>query len=577
MVSIFTRLRALVFLIFMFNSLLIMDVFGASPDAGTILREQTPQQQPAPPTKEGLPEIQKSESAKKEGASIQVKQFKITGATVFSETELTQLLIDLAGQNLTMADLEGATLRLARYYHSKGYLLASAIVPQQEVKNGIVTLQIIEGRLGDIKIEPGKRTSADTAKLWISSSASSGSIVSSGLERGLLLLSDQPEVQIKSTLTPGATPGASDLLVKVSDGPLVKAAVEFDTYGSRFTGRERGTARMDINNPSGRGDLAGLRYTAADGLNYIRLNYAIPVGHQGLKIGAAYSYMDYELLKPFDTLDGKGRAQTFSLNAAYPVVRSQTLNTWLTINYDYKRLTNEALDSKTSDKDINVVTAGGAIDMADRFMGGGSNSIGLNYTAGDLRLARVQSDANTDAATARAAGFYHKISYNISRNQQVAENLTLFVAYSAQISFNNLDSSEKFSVGGPFGVRAFSSTEGDGDSGHMLTAELRWFTPFKPWGSTTVLTAFYDYARTRLHHNTWSGWQGSNASLKNSYNLQGAGLSLTIFKANDFVGRAVAAWKIGHNNGADANGNDVDARSLSGRFWFQVTKYFSFL
>ncbi|MCE5312730.1 MAG: hypothetical protein LLF86_06205 [Nitrospiraceae bacterium] len=551
--------------------------FAASPDAGTILREQTPQQQPTPPTKEGLPQIQKSEPAKKAGSTVYVKKFRITGATVLSELELTQILIDLVGQDLTMSDLEGAALRLARYYHSKGYLLASAIVPQQEVKDGIVTLQVIEGRLGEIKIEPGKRTSADTAKAWISASSSTGAIVTTGLERGLLLLGDQPEVQIKSTLTPGATPGASDLLVKVSDGSLVRAAVDFDTYGNRFTGRERGTARMEINNPSGRGDQAGIRYTAAEGLNYLRLNYSMPVGHQGLKIGAAYSYMDYELLKPFDTLNGKGNAHTFSVNAAYPVVRSQALNTWLTINYDYKRLTNKALDSKTSDKDVNVVTAGGSVDTADRFMGGGSNNLSFNYSAGDLRLSRVPSDADADASAAGTAGFYHKITYSISRNQQIVDNLTLFVAYSAQISFNNLDSSEKFSVGGPFGVRAYSSTEGDGDSGHMLTAELRWFTPFKPWGSTTVVSAFYDYARTTLHHKTWNGWQGSNASLKNSYDLQGAGLSFTILKANDFVGRAVAAWKVGHNNGTDTNGNDVEGRSLSGRFWFQLTKYFSFL
>ncbi|WP_318531834.1 ShlB/FhaC/HecB family hemolysin secretion/activation protein, partial [Pseudomonas huaxiensis] len=77
---------------------------------------------------------------------------------------------------------------------------------------------------------------------------------SAELERSLLLLSDTPGVEVKSTLKPGASVGATDLLVDVTPGPLLSGSVDADNYGNRYTGEYRLGGTLNVNSPLGLGD-----------------------------------------------------------------------------------------------------------------------------------------------------------------------------------------------------------------------------------------------------------------------------------------------------------------------------------
>ena len=76
--------------------------------------------------------------------------------------------------------------------------------------------------------------------------------------------------------------------------------------------------------------------------------------------------------------------------------------------------------------------------------------------------------------------------------------MSIYVHANAQHANQNLDSSERFGLGGAQGVRAYPSGEGYGDEGALLQTELRiragYFTPY----------GFYDAGWVRLNANPWT-------------------------------------------------------------------------
>ena len=141
------------------------------------------------------------------------------------------------------------------------------------------------------------------------------------------------------------------------------------------------------------------------------------------------------------------------------------------------------------------------------------------------------------------------------------------------MAFNNLDSSEKISLGGPNGVRAFPSGEANGDSGYTVTGELRYDLPPLLPKLTLQLCGFYDYGSVTLHNKTWDGWQGTNPALPNDYSLSGAGIGILLRQTDLFAIKASWAWKLSDNpgamNGVDGNGkDDIGQLWLQGSFWF---------
>jgi hemolysin activation/secretion protein len=66
-----------------------------------------------------------------------------------------------------------------------------------------------------------------------------------------------------------------------------------------------------------------------------------------------------------------------------------------------------------------------------------------------------------------------RLAYALSRLQRLTNADTLSLAVSGQVANKNLDSSEKFSLGGATGVRTYPQGEADGNEGYLASVELR--------------------------------------------------------------------------------------------------------
>lgn len=552
---------------------------------GTLLEQEkefVPRQQ-----KPAFPPIIKPETTApgKEGPSdlkIHVKEFRLDGAiTALTRAELLDLVKDLVGRELNMEGLQRAADRITNYYRNKGYLLARAVLQKQDITEGIITITVIEGVLeddpqdGGIRINGTKvRMDEDVIRKTLRNAAPPGKALrQEELERGILLLNDMPGLSSSANLEAGATPGATRLAIDAKEGSLLNFYGMFDNYGNRYTGSSRVTAGLNLNDLTGRGDqlaLSGNKTIDGD-YYFVSGAYNRPVGYSGLNLGLSYNRLEYKVGEELQDLGSKGSVDNVTFSARYPWIKNRLSTLLIMASYDWKMLENYALDTKISDKRVHAVNLGLQYYGTDSFLGGGFNQLGITLTAGVLDLGKLEANLDTDRVTADTHGSYGKMGFNAARLQKVIETVNISISSSGQISSKNLDTSEKFILGGPTGVRAYPSSEGIGDYGIRASAELRW-SPLRgtPVGDLQVIS-FYDIGAVRQYDHVWSN---AGLTTPNEYTIQGAGFGMSIGKAGLFDARVMYAFKIGDNPGANAQGNDSDGKSNHQRIWFQISAMF---
>jgi hemolysin activation/secretion protein len=527
----------------------------APPDAGRLLQEPrfgAPLPSPAAPALKVEPAATSAIPAG--GAKAQLASVRISGNTAFSSEALAALLGDSIGKELTFAELSQLADRITAHYRQAGYLVARAYLPAQEVKAGVLDIAVLEGTLGQVEL----RNTAGLGGSALSPLAAlpqGAPVREQSLERALLTLADLPGTQVQSTLRPGTTVGASDLLVEVNRTQAFQGMADIDNFGSTYTGQYRVGTSLYWNNPLDRGDQLSLRLQASNTrMHYARLGYQLPLGSGGTRIGVAVSHLDYRLGKEFAALDADGKANTVSLYVRHPLLRSLENNWYAQFQVDAKNLRdNVGSTATTSVHQLRNAVLGLNGDWRDALGGAASNSLAVNLTTGQLRL--DNDSLAQDAASARSAGHFSKLSYQLQRVQALRPGWSLALDLSGQQADRNLASAEKFSLGGSHGVRAYAQGEGLGDSGWLASAALRW-QPAPGW----QLQAFYDAGGVQLNHKAWS----STASTGNRAHLAGAGLGVG-WATDRLAFSLTSAW--------GTEGRASDGRR-GARLWAQATVAF---
>ena len=544
------------------------------PDAGTLQREgergrMLDLPRPALPAAPTAPM-----KAPDKGASVTVHAFQITGATLVPEAELNALLADLVGQTLTLADLERAAQRIAEHYRARGWF-ARVYLPAQEIRDGVVKIAVVEGRLGGIDVESSgsrsrSRSDSEFVRRVVARPQAIGEpLRADGLERALLLANDLPGIAARGVLEPGKTVGETRLRLKIEDTPLLAGDATLANNGIPSTGVAQLAAGLRLNSPSGRGDQLGMRTLVSRGSEMLRLHYGIPLNDDGLRLSTYVSGMRYRLGDDFAALDASGRANVFGLGLTYPWLRAQTANLQLGGVAETRRYADDSLGAPLHRRraDALALKAGG--DRSDGLGRGGLTQAEIVLTAGRLDLGGNAADLAADQAGPHADGRYARLAASLSRLQRLPADFILSAAFSAQLAGSNLDSSEKFVLGGPSGVRAYPVNEGAGDEGWLFSLELR--RELSPgWQAYALL----DGGEVRLHRNEWPGWQGGTAT-PNHYRLSGAGLGLSWNRAGDFTLNFTVATPLGGNPGQTAAGHNGDGSNpRAARAWLSLGKLF---
>lgn len=306
---------------------------------------------------------------------------------------------------------------------------------------------MLDGRYGKVALRNQSGVSDDLANGLLDGINTGDMVAAAPLENRLLLLSDLPGVQVKSTLVPGSSVGASDLIVDLTPGQRVSGSVDADNAGNRYTGANRIGATVNLNDPTGHGDVATVRVlTSGAGLNYARISYQTQIGKA--KAGVAYSDLHYQLEREFAPLGANGTAKIASVYGNYPLIRSRNTNLYAQMNFDAKRF-EDKVDSTLSmtNKTARVLITSLYGDHHDDIGGGGLNNYALTWSTGEIKL-QTPSLRAFDAASAGSNGHYNKLGFSAARLQSVTEAVALSGAINGQFASKNLDVSEKMKLGG---------------------------------------------------------------------------------------------------------------------------------
>ena len=540
---------------------------GASAAAPPIGAGGQIQQIPPPPEPQrSIPDIRidhgaQARDAGPAGPKVLVRSLRVTGETLFTEAELVAITGFQPGGQLDLRDLRLMAAKISAFYNRRGYFVAQAYVPAQGIEDGLVTIVVIEGRYGKVGLDNHTNLSNRLARSVLRG-LDSGDVVAGGpLERRLLLLSDMPGVVVKSTLSPGAAVGTSDLDVVLTPGPRFSGEIDGDNAGSPYSGVYRLGGTLNVNDPTGHGDQLSLRALSSfDGLDYGRVAYQLRV--QDATVGVSYAALDYRLHGAFAPLQAHGTAQVASVYASYPLVRSYDNNLELVGDVDYRTFQDrEDAVASVIDKTETALQIGIRGDHHDGFGGGGWNQYSLGYTFGDLDL-RTPSDRLLDAATAHAGGGYGKLSYSFSRLQTVAGPFSIYGLIRGQFASKNLDISEKMELGGAYAVRSFAEGEFFGDDGYVATLEARLMLPPPPAPipGRLQLIGFFDTGAVKSNHTPWQPGPNRQSG-------SGAGVGLDWTAPGNFVVRASYAHIVGDTKG-------IPGPISQGRAWVQLVKFF---
>jgi hemolysin activation/secretion protein len=526
------------------------------------------QQIPQPPALEkSLPDIPTArQTAPLVPATDETKIFvgsiAVTGETLFPESTLIEVTGFRPGSELGLSDLRNMAARITDYYSSKGYFVSQAFLPAQDIKDGVVTIAVIEGRYDKITFRNQSPLSDRVLGDAFEGLNAGDPVATAPLERSLLLASDIPGVAVKSTMVPGAAVGTSDLVVDVVPGPSVTGSIEADNWGNPYTGADRVGGTVNLNDPLGIGDVLSARVlgSTSGGLQYGRLSYQALVDNATL--GVAYTAFHYHLDKQFKPLNANGSEQIGSIYGSYPVIRSYDNNLYVQADFDYRTFQdNIGATASTTDKQAVVFSSGISGDHRDNFGGGGSDTYDLTATFGNLDIQSPISRA-ADAETARTNGQYAKLSGSVSRLQHLFGPVSLYGSVRGQVASKNLDISEKMELGGATGVRAYPEGEAYGDQGYLATLEARWLLPEwdGPIPGRVQLISFLDTGYVDSNQSPWLNGH-------NDVTRSGVGVGANWEDTNNFAVNVSYAVELG-----DARA--TSAPDHTGRLWVQLVKYF---
>ncbi len=299
------------------------------------VKQKKPLQPEQPPT-DILPPVQPTPRGPAEKGPVLrvfVRQIEVVGSTVLSPEEWAQLTAPYENREVTTEDLEELRRQITLAYIDKGYPNSGAVLPDQAVVDGMITMQVIEGRLSDVRIQGTKWFRPSYLRDRIELSAGPPVNMNPLRDRLQLLLQDDRLERLNAELKPGAVPGEAILDVSVQETNPVRAYVEYNNYINPTVGENQLRGTVAHRNLTGRGDVLSMSFGASGQASPAKIGvfpsvdafYAVPLNRYDTTFFAGYRFFKFKVVEdPFRPLDIKSETQIFTLSLRQPVYR--TLN-----------------------------------------------------------------------------------------------------------------------------------------------------------------------------------------------------------------------------------------------------------
>lgn len=396
--------------------------------------------------------------------SIYVDKIEINKSSILSETELNNLISDYQSRDVTINELRELVSKINELYTKKGYITAQAVLPEQNVENGVVKIELIEGKIGEIILQGNQYTK--DRYIINRLSINRGDIISiDTLEKELFYFNVVNDINLQAELKAGKKYGTTDLILKIDEPPKTQKSIFADIRGRKESGKIRYGLNYTNNSLLGYRDRINLSYFETEGTNGGTISYDFPIKIWDTRINISYNnnvsdiiYGDYE------SVSIKGEYEDYGVSFNQPLIVKEGFKADGGFEYKYKSSDTffsgfNLLETEIETYSFHLTTQ----SIKDKKLLFANYNILKGYTKsgqGDYNDPGVSSEfMKYNAFFERQHVLNNKNSFNIKTYVQLANNKLL-------------PSSEQISIGGMSTVRGYEEGRLTGDQGYYITLEL---------------------------------------------------------------------------------------------------------
>ena len=409
-----------------------------------------------------------------EALKVTIKQFNFEGNTKFSNQELQQQLTSYINKPITFAQLIAARTAITKFYTKNNYITSGAFIPPQTISDkGILTLQVVEGKVGEINVKIQGRLNESYIKSRLEK-ATATPLNQEKLLSALQILQTDPLVKtISAELSSGVRPDTSILDIKIETANPWQIATISNNGRAPSVGTFRRGVEVGHRNITGIGDSLNTLYTNTDGGDMVEVSYSIPVNSSNGRMELFYRHRDIMVVEsPFERLDIESNSNTYKLSFSQPIMQTP----WQTLSLGLSAIKR---DSQTSILGENYPLSEGADDNGETKLSIlqffqdyqllGKNQVLAFNSQFNLGLGILDATKNNSEPDSRF--FYWRGQGKWVR--ELVKNTLLVVGADIQLSSSDLVPRERFGLGGYRSVKAYRQDTRLTDNGALGTVELR--------------------------------------------------------------------------------------------------------
>lgn len=437
--------------------------------------------------------------------TIMVKEFVITGSTVFSQEDFAKITAPYTNRPITLKDLFQVRSEITNLYIQNEYITSGTYIPPQKRQDGIVEIRIVEGELEEIKITGTRRLNPNYVRSRLAI-ATNKPLKRDRLLQALQLLQINPLIaNISAELSAGTSSGQSLLEVQVKEADTFNTQIALDNGRSPAVGSFSRQIQINEANLFGWGDRISAIYTNTDGSNAYDFNYTLPINPRNGTLSFSYGTSNNHVIeRPFSVLDIQSNSHYYELTLRQPIIQKPTYELALGLTAGRRESQASFLDGElpflSSGADAEGRTRITSLRFFQEWTSRSSQQVFALRSQLSVGLDALNATINNNSPDGRFLAWRGQAQWL----RLLAPDTLLLLRGDLQLADRPIVPFEQFSIGGLDSVRGYRQDTLLADNGIFAAAEVRVpIARFRERNSLLQLAPFVEFG---------NGWNTSGKS-----------------------------------------------------------------